>query len=81
MPRYHRGMSHQQIGLILVVLGGAVALAGLLVWLGAFQWFGRLPGDIRMEGDGARFYFPVPSMLVISAALSLILYLVRKILS
>jgi hypothetical protein len=68
-----------QLGPLLVGLGVAIALAGLLIWAGVFNWFGRLPGDVRIESGSTRIYFPIASCLVLSLALSAILYLVRRI--
>ena len=51
---------------------------GLLVYLGLFSWFGRLPGDIRIEGKGTRIYFPITSMVLVSLALSFVLSLARR---
>jgi len=65
-------------GPLLVVLGIALVLVGLLVWSGALSWFGRLPGDIRIERESARVYIPLASMLVLSVVLSLVLYVVRR---
>jgi di/tricarboxylate transporter len=65
-------------GPLLVWLGAVVILVGLLVWSGALGWFGRLPGDIRIEREGLRVYIPLVSMLLLSAALSLLLYLFRR---
>lgn len=65
-------------GPYLVALGVAVVLVGLLVWSGGLGWFGRLPGDIRIERDSVRIYVPLVSMLLISAGLSLLLYVVRR---
>jgi DUF2905 family protein len=67
-------------GPLLVGLGVALILIGLLVWSGSLSWFGRLPGDIRIERDSVRVYVPLVSMLILSAVLSLILYLVRRFL-
>jgi hypothetical protein len=61
-----------------VAAGVVLVLLGLLAWSGALAWFGRLPGDIRIERDTMRVYIPIVSMLVVSAALSLVLYLVRR---
>lgn len=55
-------------------------LIGLLIYSGALNWFGRLPGDIRYEGENTRIYFPIVSMLIVSLALSLFVYLIRKLL-
>lgn len=61
------------LGLVLVVLG--------LVWLyapGLLAWFGRLPGDVRIEREGFRFYFPLTSMLLVSLVLSLLFNLLWR---
>jgi hypothetical protein len=65
-------------GLLVVLLGFGVIVAGLLIYAGALSWFGRLPGDIRYEGAHARVYVPVTSMIVVSLVLSLIMYLLRR---
>jgi hypothetical protein len=62
-----------------VALGVALVLVGLLVWSGALSWFGRLPGDIRIERHSVHIYIPLVSMLLVSAALSLLLYLIRRL--
>ena len=63
-----------------LVLGGVViALIGLLVWSGALGWFGRLPGDIRIEREGVRVYIPLVSMLLLSVLLSAALYLYNRL--
>jgi len=59
------------IGLVLVVVG--------LVWLavGRFIPIGRLPGDIVVEKEHFRFYFPIVTCIVISVVLTLIGYVIR----
>jgi hypothetical protein len=57
-------------GPLLVGLGVLLVAVGLLAWSGALSWFGRLPGDIRIERPGVRVYAPIASMLVVSLALS-----------
>jgi len=66
-------------GPVLVAIGLGLVLVGLLVWSGALAWFGRLPGDIRIERDSVRVYIPVVSMLLVSAVLSLLLYFLRRL--
>jgi NAD/NADP transhydrogenase beta subunit len=65
-------------GTILIVIGVGLILVGLLLWSGSLSWFGRLPGDIRIERETVRIYVPIVSMLLVSAAVSLVLYLVRR---
>ena len=58
----------------------ALILIGLLFWSGSLSWFGRLPGDIRIERESVRIYVPLTSMLVLSLVLSLAYYLMRRLL-
>ena len=50
-------------GPMIMLAGVALVLVGLAVWSGALGWFGRLPGDIRIERDSMRIYIPLASML------------------
>ena len=58
------------LGFALVVIGAALPWAPWLV-----NWFGRLPGDLRIEKEGSSCYFPVTSTLIVSVALTIILNL------
>ena len=66
-------------GVLVIAAGICLLVVGLLIYAGGFNWFGRLPGDIRYEGERTHVYFPVVSMLLVSLALSLIFYLLRKL--
>ncbi len=68
-------MDSRSLGLLIAALGAAAVVVGLLVAAGAFSWFGRLPGDIRVEGERSRLYVPIVSMLVISVVLTVLLNL------
>lgn len=72
-------MPRSSPGLSLVLAGLALVAVGLLVWSGALSWFGRLPGDIRVERPNVRFYAPITSMVLVSVVLSLLAALVRRI--
>jgi hypothetical protein len=63
---------------MLVALGVGLILIGLLFWSGSMSWFGKLPGDIRIERETVRIYVPIVSMLLVSAVISLGLYLARR---
>jgi len=69
---------NRHIGLVVVIAGGALVVLGLLIYSGALSWFGRLPGDIRYEGEHTHFYFPLVSSILISVLLSALLYLLRR---
>jgi hypothetical protein len=63
---------------VLITLGLLAILAGLF-WSKLREWpVFRLPGDIVIDRPGLRFYFPITTMLLISAVVSLILWLLRR---
>jgi len=64
----------------LIVLGLLVAALGVVVALGEKLpiRLGRLPGDIVVRGKHSVFYFPLVTCLLISAVLSLVLWLVNR---
>jgi hypothetical protein len=62
----------------LVIFGILCIVIGL-----AWPWIekvglGRLPGDVHIERDGFHFYFPIVTCLIISAVVSLLLWLLRR---
>jgi len=69
---------HAGFGWVLLVLGLVIAGVGL-VWILApsLPWLGRLPGDIRIERENFRFYFPLVTCLLLSLVLSLVVWLIR----
>jgi uncharacterized protein HemY len=72
---------NRETGLYLLLVGGVIVVAGILVYFfhDKMGWIGRLPGDIRIEKENVRVYIPITTMLLFSAVLSLVLYLIRKI--
>ncbi|NTU54724.1 MAG: DUF2905 domain-containing protein [Anaerolineales bacterium] len=63
-------------GLILFLVGGGVYLAskfGIPL--------GRLPGDIRIEGENGSFYFPVTTSILVSVVLTVVLNVIGKFLN
>lgn len=73
-------MDTRDLGLLIIALGAGLILIGLLVWAGGFSWFGKLPGDLRWEGERGSVYVPITSMILISIGLSLLLALIRRLL-
>jgi hypothetical protein len=65
------------MGKILIITGAVLLLAGLLLtWApGLLGWFGRLPGDIRIERPSGSVFIPVTSSILISLVLTLLLNL------
>jgi hypothetical protein len=68
-----------EIGKAIVVFGAIVVLLGLAIWSGFGRgWFGQLPGDIHHTGKNFSFHFPIVTSLIISAVLSLLMWLFRR---
>ena len=63
-------------GLLLIVLGLLVSLAGPLA--GKLPWIGRLPGDIYIQRGSWSFYFPLATSLLLSLILTLIFSLLSR---
>ncbi|MCM3141764.1 DUF2905 domain-containing protein [Brevibacillus sp. MER 51] len=63
----------------LLIIGGAALIVVGLLWQvgGRFLPLGRLPGDIVVEKENVKFYFPIVTCIVISIVLSLGMYLFR----
>jgi uncharacterized protein HemY len=62
-----------------IAVGAGVALVGLAISNGLFGWFGRLPGDVRIETDNTRVFIPITSMLILSVAATALLSLLRRL--
>ena len=62
-----------ELGRILLVVGIVLVVIGGLAVLGVRLPFGRLPGDIAIEGERGGFYFPVVTMIVVSIMLTVLL--------
>lgn len=60
-------------GLVLVVVGLILHYAP-----GLLNWFGKLPGDIRIESERGKFFFPITSMVVVSIFLTVLINLFRR---
>lgn len=72
----------QSTGKYIVFVGIGIVVLGLLVYFlhDKLHWIGRLPGDIRVERENFRFYFPITTMILFSLLLTLVISLIRKIL-
>jgi hypothetical protein len=63
-------------GVLLVILGGILLLAGN--FSGKVPWLGRLPGDIYVERDNWKFYFPLGTSILISIVLTILFALIGR---
>ena len=65
----------RQWGPWLVAAGLLLVVGGILAWTGALSGLGNLPGDIRISRGNTRIYIPITSMLLVSLALNVLLWL------
>ena len=67
------------MGKVLIGIGTALVVLGALFLFGSkLPWLGRLPGDIRVEREHFRFYFPLTTCLIISVVVMLLFRLFGK---
>lgn len=72
--------SMEFLGRSLMIAGAALLVVGLALYLSpSLPLLGRLPGDIRIERPGFRFYFPLTTCLLLSLFLSLCLWVLSKL--
>jgi len=62
------------LGRLLLILGGSIALLGAVFLLaGRVPWLGRLPGDIVVRRGNSSFFFPIVTCLVLSVILTIVI--------
>lgn len=65
-------------GNLLIYLGIGLIVVGIAYKYGLLGWFGNLPGDIKYQTEHAFVFVPITSMLIVSALLSLIFWLMGR---
>ena len=68
-------------GKYIILIGAAIIVVGVIIYFfhDKLHWIGRLPGDIRVEKENFRFYFPITTMIIFSVLLTVIVSLVRRL--
>ena len=71
---------NSETGKWIIGIGVIIIMAGIIIYFfhDKLNWIGRLPGDIRIEKENFRFYFPITTMILLSLLGTLILWLIRK---
>ena len=72
---------NSETGKYVIIAGILLAVAGVLIYFfhDKLHWRGRLPGDIRIEKENFRFYFPITTMIIFSLLATALIYLIRRI--
>jgi uncharacterized protein HemY len=70
---------NSQTGKQIILIGVVIILVGIIIYFfhKKLTWIGKLPGDIRIEKENFRLYFPVTTLLLTSLILTLLLRLIR----
>ena len=65
----------------IIAIGVAIALIGIIIYFfhDKLHWLGRLPGDIRVEKENFKFYFPITTMIILSIVITIILQIIKRI--
>lgn len=73
---------NSETGKWIIIAGIGIVLIGILVYFfhDKLNWIGRLPGDIRMEGENSSFYFPITTMIIISIVLTILVNIIKRFL-
>jgi len=69
-----------ETGKYIIAFGILIVIAGIIIYFfhDKLHWVGRLPGDIRIEKENFRFYFPITTMIIFSLLITLIIRIIRK---
>ncbi len=74
---------NQQIGRILIIIGTAALITGIIFIYGEklqiLKYIGKLPGDINIKRENFSFYFPITTCIILSIIVSLIFSLITKL--
>jgi hypothetical protein len=72
---------NSQFGKYVIVTGVIIVIIGVVIYFfsNKLNWIGRLPGDIRIEKENFRFYFPITTMIIASILVSLIIQIIKRI--
>jgi hypothetical protein len=70
-----------ETGKWIIAIGIFIAITGVVVYFfhDKLHWIGKLPGDIRVEKENFRFYFPITTMIIFSLLLTLIIQIIKRI--
>jgi hypothetical protein len=72
---------NSETGKWIIIVGIFIILIGVVIYFfhDKLNWIGRLPGDIKIEKENFRFYFPITTMILFSLIISLIVQLIKKL--
>jgi len=71
---------NSETGKWIIIIGVFIILIGVVIYFfhDKLNWIGKFPGDIKIEKENFRFYFPFTTMILFSLIISLIVQLIKK---
>jgi uncharacterized membrane protein len=71
---------NSQTGKWIIIAGILIIVIGIIIYFfhDKLNWLGKLPGDIRIEKENFRFYFPITTMIIVSVLLTILINLFKK---
>ena len=80
MRRNAYNITMKDLGILLIIAGGTVALVGLVMLMaGRLPWLGHLPGDIHLRGKSWSFSFPLATCILVSIILTVLLNIIIRL--
>ena len=72
---------NSETGKYIILIGSLIVIIGIVVYFfhDKLHWIGRLPGDIRIERENFRFYFPITTMILLSLVVTALVWVIRKL--
>ncbi len=71
---------NSETGKWIIAAGVLIVVAGVIIYFfhDKLNWIGRLPGDIRVEKENFRFYFPITTMIIFSVLITVIIQVIKR---
>jgi hypothetical protein len=68
------------LGKILIITGVIIVLAGIVLYFfgNKLHFLGRLPGDIRIEKENVKIFFPITTMIILSLIITVIINIIKR---
>jgi hypothetical protein len=72
---------NQETAKYIMLIGVGIVALGIILYFfhDKLHWIGRLPGDIRIEKENFRFFFPITTMILFSILVAVIIQIIRKL--
>lgn len=71
---------NSQTGKWIIAAGILIVIVGIIIYFfhDKLNWLGKLPGDISVEKENFRFYFPITTMIILSVLLTILINILKK---